>query len=361
MQQFQCLLWEVLGQETRTSRRSYYRVARWRSCCQAALLVCERSVFRLRALGFFGGVPFVGAFPSADSPSGMSSFREISMSLRPCRYNARASSTFEFLAFGRSRRLLFVVSINGKEQALPVLLSFVHFTSISFWFAMFADFLKVVQQLRPRPPWMRLVAVSKYWSDSSIPMKLRPVLTAATPVPPDPMKASKTMPLRGQMARGSPAAPRASQSDGSAAWCHYRDVVDARQGLSAFSSLPVNRRIAIGAPDHEPQSFRKRPGWTSADALVPYDDAPPHPAGHLHNVRHRKGGFASPRTSPGSPLPGLLPQLAAHPSHKGRGSSAGPCYHRKFVGEPGGPVEVVVGILGRRAGLAVAGMSSAGE
>ena len=136
-------------------------------------------------------------------------------------------------------------------------------------------------------------------------------------------------------------------------------MVDARQGLGAFSSLPVNRQIAIGAPDHELAVVPEASRLVSADALVPYDDAPPHPAGHLHGVRHR--GEISPvhEHLQDPPLPGLLPQLAAHPSHKGREA---PLVH-VIAGEgrePGGPVEVVVGVLGRRAGLAVAGMSSAG-
>lgn len=41
---------------------------------------------------------------------------------------------------------------------------------------------------------MRLVAVSKYWSPSSMPMKFRPSWTQATPVLPDPMKQSTTVP-----------------------------------------------------------------------------------------------------------------------------------------------------------------------
>ena len=69
---------------------------------------------------------------------------------------------------------------------------------------------------------------------------------------------------------------------------HYGDVVDARHGLGAFGSLPVNRQVAVGAPDHELAVVPEAPRLVSADAFVPYDDAPPHPAGHLHGVRHRR-------------------------------------------------------------------------
>mgnify|MGYP006990160534 CR=1 FL=1 len=31
---------------------------------------------------------------------------------------------------------------------------------------------------------------------------------------------------------------------------HHRDMIDARHGLDAFGSLPVDREVAVGSPDH---------------------------------------------------------------------------------------------------------------
>ena len=177
---------------------------------------------------------------------------------------------------------------------------------------MFADFLKIIQEL-VLGFLDALLRVSD-WSDSSMPMKLLRFLR--------PRRRCCRTPegVQEQCHQGDRCQKALQQFHGllglmKRCLAHYGDVIDSRMAL-----VPLAAFQSIGRSPLEHQttncSRSEAPRLVSADTFVPHDDAPPHPAGICTASSRRE--FLSPRTSPGSAPPSSLPQLAAYPSHEGR-------------------------------------------
>lgn len=203
------------------------------------------------------------------------------------------------------------------------------------------------------------MAVSKYWSPSSMPMKFRPSWTQATPVLPDPMKQSTTVP------------PPWTDLDQGLQELHGLlrlvvlllgvdavDVVDARHDLGALGCLPVHLFPAVGAPDDVLAVVTKTAGDVSADALVPDNDPTPYPASHLDRVRHGRKVSPVDEGGDGAAFLGQLSELHADMSHK---LDEAVLVHvvTGEAGEACRAVEVGVGVLDAGVLFAVAGKQAA--